>query len=424
VKILLINQFFWPDVAATSQLLTDLARVLSERGYEVEVICGSSGYAVADALDEPNAKIHRSPTLPFGRGKAGRIISYASFLSSAGWAGLLTGKPDLVVTLTTPPLVSLLGTLLKLTRGVRHFSWEMDLYPDVVCDLGYFPKTSAAMRLIGFLADFSRRQADGVIALGDCMRRRLIERGIPEEKIFVSENWADGDRIQPLPFPRNNKLNILYSGNLGLGHDIETVSAAMLALRDQPGFQFIFAGGGARRQELESFCQLHRIPGVSFRPYCAKDKLGESLAQGDLGLVTQKPGCSGSMVPSKIYGILAAGRPLLYIGPRNSTAAGLIERFDCGWQIDCGDSESLSHLLKQLAADPQRVAAAGARAREAFMRYYNMATGIARLCSILFQNAPTSEHRPVLGAANSHLVNLPQAADVPLTSLGIPAKER
>jgi colanic acid biosynthesis glycosyl transferase WcaI len=391
VKILLINQFFWPDVAATSQLLTDLARVLSERGYEVEVICGSSDYAGADESRRPSATIRRTRTFPFVRGKAGRVLSYASFLWNAGWQGLTTSRPDLVVTLTTPPLLSLLGTLLKFKRGTRHFSWEMDLYPDVVCDLGYFSKDNLAIRAIGFLADFSRRHADGVIALGECMRNRLIERGIPAEKIHVSENWADGNLIQPLPFPDTDKLNILYSGNLGLGHDVETIGATMVELRNDSDFQFIFAGGGARRQELENICRRNEIGNASFRSYCAKEKLGESLAQGHIGLVTQNPSCLGSMVPSKIYGILAAGRPLLYIGPRDSTPANLIDRFECGWQIDCGDSEGLSKLLRYLSANKKIVEEAGARSRSAFVRHYSLSTGISRLCSILFDTPPARE---------------------------------
>jgi colanic acid biosynthesis glycosyl transferase WcaI len=396
VKILLLNQFFWPDVAATSQLLTDLARELGERGHDVEVICGSTGYAMAGVSAGPGVTIRRSRTIPFGRGKAGRILSYASFLTSAAWQGLTTSKPDLVVTLTTPPLLSLLGTLLKLTRGTRHFSWEMDLYPDVICDLGYVPKTNMAIRAIGFLADFSRRNADGVIALGDCMRRRLVERGIPADKVHVSENWADGNLIQRLPFPKGGKLNVLYSGNLGLGHDVETIGATMVEFRNDSAFQFTFAGGGARRQELKTLCEQNGIDNVSFRDYCAKDKLGESLAQGHLGLVTQNPSCLGSMVPSKIYGILAAGRPLLYIGPRNSTAAELIERFECGWQIDCGDTLRLSQLLRQLSANPKMVEEAGAKAREAFVRHYSISTGIARLCSILFDHLPAFESERVI----------------------------
>lgn len=424
MKILLINQFFWPDVAATSQLLTDLARGLSERGHEVEVICSNSGYAVAGYAGKPDAKIRRSRALPFGRGKAGRILSYASFFSNAALKGLITSRPDLVITLTTPPLVSLLGTLLKLTRGTRHFSWEMDLYPDVVCDLGYFPETNVAIRAIGLLADFSRRQADGIIALGDCMRRRLINRGIPADKIHVSENWADGEAIQPLPFPDNGKLNILYSGNLGLGHDVETISAAMLELRGDPGFHFTFAGGGARRADLEAHCETNKITNVSYRPYCAKEKLGESLAQGDLGLVTQNPSCTGSMVPSKVYGILAAGRPLLYIGPRDSTAANLINRFDCGWQIDCGDSRGLSDLLRHLAANPSEIAEAGARAREAFVQHYNISTGIARICSILFKPASAYEpNRPIPLITSAHLTSAAEATEPQLGAIAIAARD-
>ena len=277
MKILLINQFFWPDSAATSQLLTDVARVFSQRGHSVQVLCAASSYAEADHSNAPDVQISRFRSLPFGRDKIGRMLSYASYLTAAGFAGLSGDKPDIVITLTTPPLVSLLGTLIKFARGGRHYSWEMDLYPDIVSDLGYLPSSNPMMRLVGMLADFSRHHADGVIALGECMKRRLVARGIPEDKINVAENWADGSAIHPAPFQNDGKLKLLYSGNLGLGHDVETFCESMRDLREDPQFQLTIAGGGSRHIPVQKYCREHSIFNVSFRPYCSRGSLGESL---------------------------------------------------------------------------------------------------------------------------------------------------
>ena len=135
MRILLINQFFWPDQAATSQLLGDLAQGLADRGHEVHVICSDADYSTAATSAGPPVTIHRIKCLPFMRGRIGRMLCYLSFYIGAAFLGLIVPRPDLVITLTTPPLISLLGTLIKMLRSSRHFIWEMDVYPDVAIDL-------------------------------------------------------------------------------------------------------------------------------------------------------------------------------------------------------------------------------------------------------------------------------------------------
>src|SRR5579875_2085603 len=202
MRMLFINQFFWPDSSATSQQLTDLVVALAARGEEVEVLCGDSGgYAAAAGSTPPNAKVYRVKAAPFTRGKLGRIASYLSFYTSAFLRGLTVRRPDVVVSMTTPPLISLLGTCIQILRGSRHFIWEQDVYPDIAVDLAHIRKGSLLHRITGWLADFSRRRADGIIVLGECMKDRLISRGVAPEKIFVAEHWANSTTITPLPRP-------------------------------------------------------------------------------------------------------------------------------------------------------------------------------------------------------------------------------
>src|SRR5665213_1988896 len=180
MRIIFINQFFWPDSAATSQYLTDLTRFLAAEGHQVEVLCGNSSYARLDeAEEEPPVAVHRIPCSKFGSGLAARMCSYATFFLGALWMGLRAPAVDVVVTLTTPPMLSVIGTLLKKVRGVRHYIWEMDLFPEALVDVGLMKQNSPMVRLLGHIADWSRLRSDGVIALGNCMRRRLVERGIP-----------------------------------------------------------------------------------------------------------------------------------------------------------------------------------------------------------------------------------------------------
>ena len=384
MKILLLNQFFWPDSSATSQLLTDLARGLADRGHEVDVICAGGGYAVAEEGSAPPARIFRVGALPFVRGPLGRILSYLSFYISATLRGLTIDRPDLVITLTTPPLLSLLGTLIKTLRGSRHFIWEMDIYPDVAVDLNYFRADGIIARVTGALADLSRQRADGVIALGECMKERLMRRGLPADRIFVADNWADGAAIRPITRPGDpDELVLLYSGNLGLAHDLGTLLGAIDALKHTDQFRFLFVGSGGRRKELEQFCAEHDVRSVELRPYAQRSDLGASLGAGDIGLVTQRNACCGSVVPSKVYGLLAAGRPILFIGPGEATPARIIQTHACGWHVDCGDVNALVRLLQHLAEHPQEVRAAGDRARQALLQEYDLPIGVARICAIV-----------------------------------------
>jgi colanic acid biosynthesis glycosyl transferase WcaI len=387
MRLLLINQFFGPDTAPTGRFLMDLARAVEGESIQVTAICcasdyGASGHAGPDVATGASVRILRPSSIRFSRDTVRRVSSYGSFLAGAIGAGFRVGRPDTVVTLTTPPLTSVFGRILKLARGCRHFIWEMDVYPDIAVDLGALKPRSLLTCLIGALADWSRRNADGIIVLGEEMKARLIARDIPEHKIHVAENWADGAEIAPLPFPEG-PLVVHYSGNFGMAHEFDTISAAIKLYANDPRFQFVFAGDGIRRRQMENFCLVHGIGNVLFHPYSSRAKLGASLAEGHLGLVTQLPPTCGSIVPSKTYGIMAAGRPILYIGPRVATPARMIERFECGWQVNPGDTGTLIGLLEKLCCQRQLISEAGGRGRQAFEQHYDRPLGVARIVKIL-----------------------------------------
>jgi glycosyltransferase involved in cell wall biosynthesis len=306
-----------------------------------------------------------------------------------------------VLTLTTPPLVSIVGTLVKGLRGSRHFIWEMDVYPDIAVDLNVLKPRSRFTKLIGTLADFSRRRADGIIALDDDMKARLMARGIPEHKILVAENWADGCEILPAPF-QEGPLVVHYSGTFGLAHEEYTITEAIRRLRNDNRFRFVFVGGGTRREKLEEFCRREGIRTVEFRPYVDRSDLGRSLAEGHVGLVTQIPETVGAVAPSKIYGIMAAGRPILYIGPTTATPARVIQKRGCGWRIEPGDVEGLVRLLLHLEQDRDLLGKAGVRARAVFRERYDKPIGVARVLTIL--GIP---QRSVLTPTNAEVASSP-----------------
>lgn len=383
MRIALLNQFFWPDTSATSQILSDTARFLAEE-HEITVICSGNGVASTNGNSgfATGVSTIRTRSSGFSHRTTYRISSYVSYLAGSLYWGLKSKRPDVYVTLTTPPVLPILGSLLTTLRGAKHVIWEMDVYPDIATDIHYLKPGGLIDRVSGSALDWSRRRAHAIIVLGHDMKDRLTARGISEHRIHVVENWADGSEIRPLPFP-DGPLVIHYSGNLGLAHETETIQEVIRRLANHPNFQFVFAGGGPRRSALEEFCRSQEIFNVDFRTYCKRSELGTSLAEGHLGLVTQLPQTVGSVVPSKIYGIMAAGRPLLFIGPAESTPARHIRRFQCGWHIQAGDVDGLESLLFQLSGNRHLLCEAGSRARRAFESTFDLSFGLGALKRVI-----------------------------------------
>lgn len=395
-RVIVISQFFGPDQSAVGQFLADVANGAAEAGHDVLVICGADDYAAeafaargsirrensesdADQLSgRGSIHVARVRTATFSQSKPKKLLSYATFYAGAVWRALRVAKPDVVVTLTAPPGLAWIGWLVKQIRGCRHVAWEMDLYPDIAIAL----KVPVA-RWTSMMLDFPRRRADAVIAPGDCMKIRLLQHRISEDRIVVAENWADGRTILPLPFPPPRPLRILYSGNLGLAHDVATIRAVMVHLANHPDFQFVFAGGGLARKELIDFCHERGIENTSFPSYVRLQDLGASLAECHVGLVTQKLSTLGAVVPSKTYGLMAAGRPVLFIGPPEATPALLIRRFECGWHFDCGDDAEVSAFLLRLLDDPEELVRKGRNGHEAFIAGYDRPAGVARVIRAL-----------------------------------------
>lgn len=390
MRILILNQFFWPDVAPTGEYLCDLTRHLSAQGHDITVICSGGSYAQTEENEEdpPTVRIIRVPGMTYKRGRFARLLSYSTFFIGALWHGLRVPRPDSVLTLTTPPLLAVAGTILKALRGTRHFIWEMDVFPDAFVALGALAEGGLVLRILGWIQNGARRRSDGIIALGPCMRTRLLAGGTPAHLVHVAENWANGNAISPGPNRHSGPLNVFYSGNLGLAHDIDTIADAMRHFRNDARFLFTFAGGGVGRAHLEQVCAAENIPNVRFLPYANRERMNQHLAQADIGLVTELSACIGTVVPSKVYGLMAAGRPILFIGPKEATPGLLIQRFHCGWQIDPGDVRMLVTLLESLSVGRNETWVRGKRARMAFERHYDVHHGVARVAAALGLGAP------------------------------------
>lgn len=379
MRILFLNQFFWPDPAPTGKLMADLAGQLQADGHQVTVLAGESGYEEHATYADPQISVIRLQTAKYSRHSVWRMLSWLSFLGGALLRALLLPRQDLVVCLTSPPGLSYVGLLLQWLRGTQLWIWEMDLYPDVAEGVGLLRSGSLAQRVLRGVMNFPRRQAAGVLVLGECMKERLAAQGVPREKLIIAENWAENVTCAPVRREGGEPLRILYSGNLGLAHDVETISEVIQQLANDNRFEFVFCGGGKRRGTLEALVEKQQIGNVRFLGYQDEEEFGRLLESAHIGLITLLPGCVGTVVPSKMYSLLAAGRPVLFIGPDTAATAIQIERFRCGWHAMTGEARQVEARLRVLEQWRDQVEEAGAAARVAYLQYFNKAERVGYL---------------------------------------------
>jgi len=325
-------------------------------------------------------EVTRVPALGFARWSyLTRAASYLSFLGAAAIRSLFGRRPDVVVTLTTPPFLGLIGVLLKRLRGCRFVLWSMDLYPEVAFAAGALRPGSLPARLTERAAKVIYRESDAVVALGAFMRRRILDYGVPPDRVQVIHNWAAERHIRPVRHGQNgfrtaNGLDrqfvIMYSGNMGLGHRFDTILHAARALREQSHIRFVFIGEGLRRGEIAGRVKDWELSSVLLLPYQPRQHLARSLSAADVHLVSLRGDMQGLIVPSKIYGILAAGRPSILTGGNENEVARIIQEHRCGTVVPEEDAPALAEAILALASNPHERRAMGRRARRAFEEHY------------------------------------------------------
>jgi glycosyltransferase involved in cell wall biosynthesis len=400
VKVLLLNQYFHPDLAPTAQLSSDLAVSLAARGHEVRAIASARPYAGNGwrplVEEHRGVRIARVPATALGRaGRAARLVDYASFLGAAGLPLIAGPRPDVVIALSTPPLVAALGLATRRLCGARLIYWVMDVYPEVALKLGAIHPGTAAARASAALARTLYQRADAIVALDDAMRARLIAAGAPPERVHVIDNWAP-DSLTPLPrvnHPLRRRLGlgdrftIGYSGNMGLGHDFATLGEAMRLLADDD-FHWLFVGDGPRRRELEERARASGAPHVIFLDYLPPKELPLGLTAADAHLITLEPGLAGLLAPSKLYGVLAAGRPVVWVGPDEGRVPELVREHRVGVAAANGDGAALADGLRRLREYPAAREEMGRRARALHESRFARASALAhhvdlveRMCS-------------------------------------------
>jgi glycosyltransferase involved in cell wall biosynthesis len=387
-RVIFVNRYFFPDVSASSQMLTDLVRSLADESFELHVVCSRQLYGdpaarlpVREHL--AGAGIHRCWSARFGRDRlAGRAIDYLSFFVSSTLMLLrLARRDDIIIVMTDPPLMSVCAAAAAKLRGARLINWLQDVFPEVAVVLGAVQLPRWALGALIKARNWSLRVSDKNVVLGARMHRFISRLPIPAGKQQVIENWADAVALTPRPtqwsslrrdLGSDSQFIIQYSGNMGRAHEYYTLFSAALDLRDERGWLFLFVGGGANMRQLQDKAERCRMHNMRFLPYQPRENLGDSLAAADVHVSCLFPTVEGLIVPSKLYGILAAGRPVIIIGDPDGEQARLVRGAHCGSVIACGDSVGLVNELRRMRSDPDWVRDAGSTARHLFERRYTL----------------------------------------------------
>jgi glycosyltransferase involved in cell wall biosynthesis len=384
-RAVFVNRFFHPDESATSQMLSDLAFALRDSGIAVEIICSRLLYSDTRAGLPPvetlrGVVIRRVWSTRYGRERlAGRAVDYATFYLACFRALLGSLRPgDTVIAMTDPPLISVLAGVAARLRGARLINWLQDVFPEVATVLGANPMPRPLQPLLRWPRNWSLRAAGTNVVLGGRMRELVLGLGVSSPCIRIIENWSDlacaphvraDDTLLRLREGLQGKFVVGYSGNLGRAHEFQTVLDAAALLRTDPRIVFLMIGSGAGMRRMKESAVRAGLSNLRFLPYQPREQLADSLSAADVHWVSLNPGLEGLIVPSKAYGIMAAGRPLIFVGDADGETARLIRRARCGLVVTPGDAAAFAKALLDFATDADAGIRVGARGQEYFREY-------------------------------------------------------
>lgn len=412
MRIILCNRYYFPDESASSRLVTSLARAFARDGAEVHVIAGDAIHddpsAPSPEGDDGAVRVHR---IRLGRARGGGILARAFadvlFMLAFMWrCARLARRGDVVVVCTDPPLLSV-AAMIAAPRAHR-INWLFDLYPEVAVALGVASARSPAVKLAFALRDAALSGAALNVTPMQSMAAYLEARGAPPERLRSVHSWSEGSAIRPIPPERNalrrrwgleDMLVVGYSGNLGRAHEFRTILDAAARLNGHGEIAFLFVGSGHRKAEVERLAGELELRNVRFLPLQPRDLLAETLSAIDLHLISLRPEMERFVIPSKFYGVAAAGRPTIFVGDPQGEIPRILARRGCGLAVAQGADACLARAILSLAADPERREAMGRAARDAFDAEFDERVGVDAWRRMVAEvAAPEAAPAPVLHA--------------------------
>lgn len=368
-KMLVYAHYYYPDVASTGQILKELCEGLSSE-FDITVICAVPSYSGNVELKYKNKKyfledisgikVIRVRVPNFAKSnKVSRIKNLLTYFFRSIWATYKLEKQDFIFTISQPPILGgMLGVIGKWLKKGKLIYNIQDFNPEQTLAVGY-TNNKIILKLALAVDKFSCKMSDKVIVVGrdmqETLRNRFNNKNVPNN-IFIN-NWIDEKEIYPLPednekvttfkkkYDLENKTVIMYSGNIGLYYDLENLIEVIGRFKDRDDVVFAFVGDGTKKQDIEDYVNKHELKNIKFIPYQDKKDLIYSLNAGDVHWVVNAKGIKGVSVPSKLYGVMAAGKTVFGVLEKGSEARLIIEDCNCGICIEPGNYDLIYQEL-------------------------------------------------------------------------------
>ncbi len=362
MKILFVNQTFSPDHASTAQYLHDLCKELVNEGHEVQVACSRHGYLSGqkypphEIIDDIDVRRFFLPGFPRSV-KLFRILNMLFGNLALALAVLRLPRPDVLVSLTTPPLLHWFLLPVCWLKRSPLVLWAMDVNPEQAIRYGWFQEHGLFAGLLKSLDRFALKRLQKIVVLDEAMKKLLTKNGARENSIEVLPLWANGDELfqkrrsakeHRAPFAREEDTLVMYSGNLSICHPLQTLLDLSLCCKDEAYFRFLVRGGGPRRREIQDFKKAHPALPLYVEDYVPREQLASSLSAADIHVVSMGDDFVGVVHPSKVYPLLLLGKPILYLGPREGGTWEILQECAGVWQVDHGDVDGAKKALDTL----------------------------------------------------------------------------
>jgi glycosyltransferase involved in cell wall biosynthesis len=373
---------------STGHILTELLLELSARGLKSSVVCAQPTYYSRDILkrriDHRGIDIIRTSNTQYDKNSSkGKILNSASFLLHAMALSLKLGIEGPVLAVTNPPFLGVLGPILKRLKGRCFILIIHDLYPDIAVNMGYLKAGSPVTTLWKLVNQWVFRKASFIVVLGRDMKELLRSRlpGKEGAKVVYIPNWADPMIISPIGRAENplikslgleNAFIVQYSGNMGLTHDMETIVEAAHELREDNATHFVMIGGGGKLEKIKGMARGYELSNMTFLPYQPRENLKNSLGASDVSLISLEEEAQGLSVPSKLYGAMASGRPIIANVPGDSEVAMTLREFNCGIVTRPKDVAGMVNAIWSLKSNEAERKAMGERAYKAFLENFTV----------------------------------------------------
>ena len=389
-RLILVSEHYQPSTGATAQLMRDLSIGLANSGWEITVLTAT----VADPSNDIQnpCRIRRlgvqHRAADANQSVVGKILAGLQFLLSCLiWCSRCSQQGDVMLIVSNPPFIGIVGPLLKILRGIPYLFLFQDLFPRSAVLSGVLPAKGLTTQTWRGLMQWVCRQSAATVVLNQSMAKRLEEESRKPLPLYVIHNWAiehgSGAPRSKNPFALEHhfqdRFTVQYSGNFGRLHDIETLIASAATLQNESSLQFLFIGGGIKQQVIREA----RLNNVLLLPYQARHQLPDTLAACALACICLIPGAEETMAPCKLYGILASGRGLVLIARTHCELAQMVQHEGIGIVVAPGESQQLAQQLKQLSNDPDEVAAMGKRAKRLYERRFGFERSLSQYDQLL-----------------------------------------